>query len=81
MIHVLPRRAFGANDGVWEFLDQAIRMKKNWLSRKYRDAADGQKANHANNEAEGLLSNVNPYRSSIGQFLDKVLLGFLALEW
>ena len=28
LIHVLPVRAFGSDDGVWAFLDRAIRMKK-----------------------------------------------------
>ena len=62
LIHVLPIRGFGGPDGVWQFLDRAIRLKKSWLERNSGEGTDTQTANAVDNEGEENQA-VNPYRS------------------
>ncbi|WP_075083431.1 YcxB family protein [Mariniblastus fucicola] len=62
LIHVMPIRGFGNKDGVWQFLDRAIRLKKNWLDRKSNDETDTQITNDVDNGEEPDQP-VNPYRS------------------
>ena len=62
LIHVLPIRGFNGPDGVWQFLDRAIRLKKSWLERNSGEGTDTQTANAVDNEGEENQA-VNPYRS------------------
>lgn len=62
LIHVMPARAFGGKDGQWQFLDQAIRLKKNWLRKKLDQGKDTQTAIELDNGEEPDQP-VNPYRS------------------
>ena len=63
LIHVIPKRVFDSNDDIWRFLNQAIRLKKDWLSRKYRQETHSQNSEVANNTADELAVPGNPYRS------------------
>ena len=62
LIHVMPSRAFGGKDGLWQFLDRAIRLKKAWLQRKSDEGKDTQTAIEVDN-GEQPDEPVNPYRS------------------
>lgn len=62
VIHVLPSRNFSGPDGKWQFLNQAIRLKNAWLSRKTNPQPDVQEAVVVDNETES-VDGVNPYRS------------------
>ena len=62
VIHVLPVAGFGGLDGVWQFLDRAIRLKKDWLHRKSVGETDVQSAAALDNEEDRERS-VNPYQS------------------
>jgi len=62
VIHILPAHAFGGIDGVWQFIDKAIRLKKDWLHRKSEDETDVQEAEALDNGEDG-TNLVNPYRS------------------
>ena len=61
-IHVLPIRGFSGPDGVWQFIDRAIRLKKNWLERNSGEGTDTQTVNAVDNEEDHNQA-VNPYRS------------------
>lgn len=63
LIHVLPMRTFHGKDGTWQFLDRAIRLKKNWLHGKSQQEPDTQIAIAVDNEEDPVLP-VNPYQSS-----------------
>jgi hypothetical protein len=62
LIHVMPKRAFQGSDGVWQFLDRAVRLKKNWLQKKSEQETDTQTVASVDNE-EDSNQPVNPYRS------------------
>lgn len=59
IIHILPNRGFNGIDGIWQFLNRAIRLKKNRLDQNSKEGTDTQKVNAVDNEDEP----VNPYRS------------------
>ena len=62
LIHVMPFRGFPGQDGVWQFLNHAIRLKKNWLEPNSGEAKDTQTAVAVDNDEDAEQS-VNPYRS------------------
>ncbi len=62
LIHVMPIRGFQGRDGVWQFLDRAIRLKKTWLQKESGKDTDTQTTVVVDNE-EDLNLPVNPYRS------------------
>jgi hypothetical protein len=62
LIHVMPKRAFQGPDGVWQFLDRAVRLKKNWLQQKSPQETDTQTVASVDN-VEDSNQPVNPYRS------------------
>lgn len=61
LIHVLPARNFSGPDGIWQFLNEAIRLKKAWLSRKTNPKPDVHEAVVVDNDAQS-DDGVNPYR-------------------
>ena len=62
VIHILPIEAFRGLDGVWQFLDTAMRLKKDWLNRKTVDEPNVQKAEALDNVTD-VDESVNPYRA------------------
>jgi len=62
LIHILPIRGFNGPDGVWQFLDRAIRLKKNCLHRNSSEGTDTQTEIAVDNEDEQNQT-VNPYQS------------------
>ena len=62
LIHVMPIRGFGGVDGVWQFLDRAIRLKRNWLHQKSGNVVHTQISEDVDNEHYA-AEPVNPYRS------------------
>ena len=62
LIHVMPMRGFQGEDGVWQFLNRAVHLKKNWLRKKSVEETDTQTAVAVDNEEDPNLP-VNPYRS------------------
>jgi len=67
VIHIIPGNSFSGLDGRWQFVDHAIRLKKQWLEAKNAIPEDVFEAAVADNETldDDDLSDqdVNPYRS------------------
>lgn len=62
LVHVLPVRGFEDVDGIWQFLDRAIRLKRSWLHRKTGQLMHTQTSDHRDNDSDPAVP-VNPYRS------------------